>query len=66
MLKAPSNEYEKMRAAIEYKLALQAIRKTIRNGKDKLDYDIVMEVANIIHSMEEDVKRRLSEDDTDT
>jgi len=61
MLKAPSNEYECMRAGMEYKLALQAIRKVIRSSKGS-DYDQVNEVQKIIHSMEEDLKRRCGDD----
>ncbi len=61
MLKAPSNEYESMRAGMEYKLALQAIRKIVRTEKG-LDYDIVMKISDVIHSMEEDVKRRTGDD----
>ena len=34
MLKAPSNEYEIMRAGLEYKLAMQAIRKIVRSSKE--------------------------------
>ena len=62
MLHEPRNEYEHMRAGMEYKLALQAIRKIVRTSKG-LDYDIVKEIADIIHSMEEDVKKRSEYDD---
>ena len=62
MLHEPRNEYEHMRAGMEYKLALQAIRKIVRTSKG-LDYDIVKEIADIIHSMEEDVKKRGGDDD---
>lgn len=62
MLKAPSNEYEHMRAGMEYKLALQAIRKIVRTAKG-LDYDIVMQIADVINSMEEDLKKRCGSDD---
>ena len=62
MLHEPRNEYEHMRAGMEYKLALQAIRKIVRTSKG-LDYDIVKEIADIIHSMEEDVKKRSGDDD---
>ena len=62
MLHEPRNEYEHMRAGMEYKLALQAIRKIVRTSKG-LDYDIVKEIADIIHSMEEDVKKRSEDDD---
>lgn len=61
MLHEPRNEYENMRAGMEYKLALQAIRKIVRTSKG-LDYDIVTEIADIIHSMEEDVKKRCGDD----
>ena len=66
MLKAPSNEYEDLRAGMEYKLALQAIRKTVRNSNGKTDYDIVTEISKIIHSMEEDLKKREADDAADT
>ena len=65
MMKAPSNEYEELRAGMEYKLALQAIRKIVRTEKG-LPYDIITEISNIIHSMEDDVKRRCGEDGTST
>ena len=65
MLHAPNNEYEQLRAGMEYKLAMQAIRKLVRTSKES-DYQQVMEIGNIIRSMEEDVKRRNGEDDTDT
>lgn len=61
MLKAPQNEYEHMRAGMEFSLALQAIRKIVRTSKG-LDYDIVMEISDVIHSMEEDLKRRNGDD----
>lgn len=61
MLHQPRNEYEHMRAGMEYKLALQAIRKIVRTEKG-LDYDIVMQIADVIHSMEEDVARRIGDD----
>lgn len=63
MLHSPRNEYESMRAGMEYKLALQAIRKIVRTAKG-LDYDIVKEIADVIHSMEEDVQRRIGDDHT--
>ena len=63
-MKAPSNEYEMMRAGMEYKLALQAIRKIVRT-EHGLPYDVIKEISNIIHSMEDDVKRRCG-DGTDT
>lgn len=65
MLKAPSNEYEIMRAGLEYKLAMQAIRKIVRSSKES-DYKQVTEISKILSSMEEDLKRRRGEDDTDT
>ena len=61
MMKAPSNEYEQMRAGMEYKLALQAIRKIVRTAKGT-DYEIVKEISDVIHSMEEDVNRRCGND----
>ena len=61
MLKAPSNEYELMRAGMEYKLALQAVRKVVRTGKGS-DYEQITEIANIIDSMREDMKRRRGDD----
>jgi hypothetical protein len=51
---------------MEYKLALQAIRKTVRNSNGKTDYDIVTEISKIIHSMEEDLKKREADDAADT
>ena len=63
-MKAPSNEYETLRAGMEYKLALQAIRKIVRSEKG-LPYDIIKQISEIIHSMEDDVKRRCG-DGTDT
>ena len=60
MLRAPSNEYEHMRAGMEYKLALQAIRKIVRVSKGS-DYEVVKQIADVIHSMEEDVRRRDSD-----
>ena len=65
MLKAPSNEYEIMRAGLEYKLAMQAIRKIVRSSKES-DYKHVTEISKILSSMEEDLKRRRGEDGTDT
>ena len=65
MLKAPSNEYESLRAGIEYKLAMQAIRKLVRTSK-KSDYDQAIEIAEIIKSMMEDVDRRTGSDEPDT
>jgi hypothetical protein len=62
MLKAPSNEYELARAGMEYKLALQAIRKVVRNGKGTA-YEQVTEIQNIVRSMEEDLKKRSGKDD---
>lgn len=61
MLKAPSNEYEHMRAGMEYKLAIQAIRKVVRTSKDS-DYAQVTEIANIIDSMREDLRKRRGDD----
>lgn len=61
MLHAPQNEYEQMRAGMEYRLALQAIRKIVRNSKG-LDYDIIKEISDVIHSMEDDVARRVGND----
>lgn len=57
MLHAPNNEYENLRAGMEYKLAMQAIRKLVRTSKES-DYQLVTEISKIIKSMEEDVKRR--------
>lgn len=65
MLKAPSNEYETMRAGMEYKLAMQAIRKIVRTSKDS-DYAQVTEISKILKSMEEDLKKREAEDAADT
>jgi hypothetical protein len=65
MLKAPSNEYENMRAGIEYKLAMQAIRKIVRTSKDS-DYAQVTEISKILKSMEEDLKKRRGDDESDT
>lgn len=65
MLKAPSNEYEELRAGMEYRLALQAIRKTIKTSTGKTDFEIISEISKIIHSMEEDMKRRTGEDGQD-
>ena len=65
MLHAPNNEYESLRAGMEYKLAMQAIRKLIRTSKAS-DYEQVTEISKIIKSMEEDVKRRTVDDGTDT
>ena len=62
MLKAPSNEYEQMRAGMEYKLAMQAIRKVVRTGKGT-DYAQATEISNIIDSMKEDLRKRRGEDD---
>ena len=56
-LKAPTNEYESLRAGIEYKLAMQAIRKLVRTSKDD-DYTQAIAIAEIIKSMMEDVERR--------
>ena len=56
-LKAPTNEYEFLRAGIEYKLAMQAIRKLVRTSKDD-DYTQAIAIAEIIKSMMEDVERR--------
>ena len=61
MLKAPSNEYEHMRAGMEYKLALQAVRKVVRTAKGS-DYEQVTEISNIIDSMREDLRRRCGDD----
>ena len=57
VLKAPTNEYESLRAGIEYKLAMQAIRKLVRTSKDD-DYTQAIAIAEIIKSMMEDVERR--------
>jgi hypothetical protein len=65
MLKAPSNEYETMRAGMEYKLAMQAIRKIVRTSKDS-DYAQVTEISKILKSMEEDLKKREADDAADT
>ena len=62
MLKAPSNEYESMRAGMEYKLALRAIRKLVRVGKGTA-YEQVTEIQNIVRSMEEDLKKRSGDND---
>ena len=62
MLKAPSNEYELIRAGMEYKLALQAIRKVVRTAKGS-DFEQVTEISNIIDSMREDLLRRRGDDD---
>ena len=64
MLHAPNNEYEQLREGMEYKLAMQAIRKLVRTSKES-DYQQVTEISKIIKSMEEDVKRR-GNDATDT
>ena len=56
-LKAPTNEYESLRAGIEYKLAMQAIRKLVRTSKDD-DYTQAIAIAEIIKSMMLDVERR--------
>ena len=65
MLKAPSNDYELLRAGIEYKLAMQAIRKLVRSSKES-DYAQVTEIAKIIQSVEEDVRKRCGNNDADT
>ena len=65
MLKAPSNDYELLRAGMEYKLAMQAIRKLIRTNKES-DYTQVTEIAKIIQSVEEDVRKRCGNNDADT
>ena len=65
MLKAPSNEYETLRAGIEYKLAMQAIRKLVRTSKES-DYDQAIEIAKIIKSMMEDVEKRCRDDEPAT
>ena len=57
MLKAPSNDYEHLRAGMEYKLAMQAIRKIVRTSKES-DYDQVTEIEKILESMEEDLRKR--------
>ena len=57
MLKAPSNDYEHLRAGMEYKLAVQAIRKLVRMG-NQTDYALVTEISKIIKSMEEDLRKR--------
>jgi uncharacterized protein YeeX (DUF496 family) len=64
-MKAPSNEYESLRAGMEYKLALQAIRKIVRSERG-LPYDIIKEISGIIHSMEDDIKKRCDDDGTAT
>ena len=64
MMKAPSNEYEHLRAGMEYKLALQAIRKIVRENKP-LPYDYIKEISEIIHSMEDDLKKRRGDDGAD-
>lgn len=64
MMKAPSNDYEHLRAGMEYKLAMQAIRKLVRTSKES-DYEQVTEITKIIRSMEEDLRKRCS-DGTDT
>lgn len=60
-MKAPSNVYESLRAGMEYKLALQAIRKVVKSSQGS-DYDQIKEISAIIHSMEEDVERRMGSD----
>ena len=57
MLKAPSNDYEHLRAGMEYKLAMQAIRKIVRTSKES-DYDQVTEIEKILESMDEDLRKR--------
>ena len=64
-MKAPTNEYESLRAGMEYKLAMQAIRKLIRTNKES-DYAQVTEIAKIIQSVEEDVRKRCGNNDADT
>ena len=61
-LKAPTNEYEHLRAGMEYKLALQAIRKIVRESRE-LPYDTIKEIADIIDSMREDLRKRRGETD---
>ena len=62
MLSQPSNEYEHMRAGIEYKVALQAIRKVVRSHDELSDFDKVNEIVKICHSLEEDIRRRNSDE----
>jgi len=66
MLHEPRNEYEHMRAGIEYKVALQAIRKVVRGSDEKDDVKKVMEIVEIVHSFEEDMKRRTGDDGSAT
>lgn len=61
-MKAPSNEYESLRAGMEYKLAMQAIRKIVRTSKES-DYAQATEIAKIIQSMEADMRLRDSAND---
>lgn len=61
-MKAPSNEYESLRAGMEYKLAMQAIRKIVRTSKES-DYAQAAEIAKIIQSMEDDIRLRSSAND---
>ena len=62
MLHEPRNEYEHMRAGMEYKLAMQAIRKIVRTGKGS-DFDQITEISDIIDSMREDIRKRNDDDD---
>lgn len=57
-MKAPSNEYESLRAGMEYQLAMKAIRKVVRTSKES-DYNQATEISKIIKSMEEDVRVRM-------
>ena len=65
MLKAPSNDYEHLRAGMEYKLAVQAIRKLVRMG-NQTDYALVTEISKIIKSMEEDLRKRRGDNEPTT
>lgn len=56
-MNSPRNEYENIRAGMEYRVALQAIRKVVRTG-DSDPVKRVQEVIDIVHSFEEDMKRR--------
>ena len=61
-LSAPKNEYELMRAGMEYKLALQAVRKVIRTSKGS-DYEQMEEIRGIVESMETDLRKRRETDE---
>ena len=61
-LNAPRNEYELMRAGMEYKLALQAVRKVVRTSKGS-DYEQMTEIRGIVESMEADLLKRCGESD---